>query len=445
LTSAARDGGGGAGDSPPARRRALAARRAPVGYLLKCFPRLSETFILNEVLELEQQGIDLRIYSLNEPEEPVRHRLFARVRSPIEYLPYPLLRHALGYFVAHAELFLRHPLRYVVTLLSVLAWFDLDLIERFVQAGRLARSLRRDGVCHVHAGFVHFPGSVAWLVHRITGIPFSLATHARDIYLSPPRLLGKKLAAARLVLTCSRYNLPTLETLAGARGIARLRQVYHGADLEHFDFGPCARSSPPLILTVGRLVEKKGIDDLVSACALLRERGRRFQCRIIAGSRDRWDQIASQIRTLGLEGRVFLDGPLDQEAVRRWYHEATVFALPCLLASDGDRDGIPNVLVEAAASGVPIVTTAVSGIPELVEDGETGLVVPLRDPAALASAIERLLDSPELRERLRKGARARVEQTFDLRRNAAIVASEIQRAVDPDAVAPRRELETVPS
>jgi glycosyltransferase involved in cell wall biosynthesis len=415
---------------------------APIGYLLKCFPRLSETFILNEVLELERQGLDLRIYSMNEPQEPIRHRHFERVRSPIEYLPYPLLPAWRTYLAAHARLFCRHPLRYVATLLAVIVSFDLDLLERFVQAGLLARLIERDGVRHLHAGFVHFPGSVAWIVHRITGIPFSLASHARDVYLSRPRLLGKKLSEATVVFTCSRYNLPNLEALARPFGVPRLKHIYHGADLERFAFGPSGLADPPLILAVGRLVEKKGFDDLVAACALLRERGRRFQCRIIAGSRDRWDQIQARIRDLDLTALVLLEGPLDQEEVSRWYRQATVFALPCLLASDGDRDGIPNVLVEAAATGVPIVSTPVSGVPELIRNDETGLLVPPRDPKALAAGIERLLESPGLRARLAAGARTHVEASFDLRRNGEAVAREFGRVVEPENSA-ARELETV--
>lgn len=440
--------GDAAGPGAPQPSSDPRAEGGTIGYLLKCFPRLSETFILNEILELERQGLELRIYSMNAPEEPVRHRLFSRVRSPITYLPFPLLRSAHRYLAAHAALCLRHPGRYLATLASVLCSLDLDLMERFVQAAELARHLRRDGVRHLHAGFVHFPGSVAWIVHRITGMPFSLATHARDVYLSPPKLLKKKLNAASMVLTCSRYNLPHLETLAQPAGIARLRHIYHGADLEQFSFGPTGIADPPLILTVGRLVEKKGVDHLVSACALLRDRRRRFQCRIIAGSRDRWDEIAGQIRALDLGSLVTLEGPLDQAEVSRWYRRAAVFALPCLLASDGDRDGIPNVLVEAAATGVPIVSTAVSGVPELIRDGETGLIVPPRDPEALAEAIERLLDSPKLRAQLATRARAHVESFFDLRRNSEAVAREFRRVLDPKQDDPELgagacELETV--
>jgi glycosyltransferase involved in cell wall biosynthesis len=414
---------------------------APVGYLLKCFPRISETFILNEVLELERLGANLRVYSLNEPQEEVRHRLAAGVRSPIEYMPFPLLRSAHRYLGAHLGLLARFPLRYLATLASVLAAFDRDLFERFVQAGYLARSLRRDGVSHVHAGFVHYPGSVAWIVHRITGASFSLATHAKDFVHSPRELLRRKLTEAELVLTCTQNNVAELEAVAAPGRMLRLRRVYHGTDLERLRFEPCGQEDPPLILSVGRLVEKKGFDHLIAACAILRSRGRRFRCRIVAGSRDLWEPLSAQIRGLGLTDDVVLEGPLDHEDVVGWYRRATLMAMPCVVASDGDRDGIPNVLVEAAACGLPIVTTAVSGIPELVRDGETGLVVPERDPAALAQAIERLLDSPALRADLSRRARAHVDEFFDLRRNAKNIAGELARLAAPRSSRTAEQLE----
>jgi glycosyltransferase involved in cell wall biosynthesis len=413
--------------------------RGRIGYLLKCFPRLSETFILNEIVELERQGVDLRVYSLNEPSEPIAQRLAGRVRSPVGYLPFPLRSHPLAYLRAHVLAAVRHPWRWLRTFGVVLRAWDRDLFERFVQAGELVRRLRRDGVGHLHAGFVHFPGSVAWLVHRMTGMSFSLATHARDIYLSRPDLLRRKLAAASVVFTCTAYNVPHLQALAAPARIARLRQVYHGVDLERFPFAPAAPADPHLILSVGRLVAKKGLDHLIAACSLLRDRGRRFRCRIIAGSRDLWDELTAQIRALDLGGLVLLEGPLDQDAVRAAYAQATVFVLPCVIADDGDRDGIPNVLVEAAATGVPIVSTPVSGITELLADGESACLVPPRDPAAIAAAVERLLDGPELRARLRQRARASVESIFDLRRNAVAVARDLEACLAP-ATAPRAAL-----
>lgn len=416
--------------APPAESANVRKR---LGYLLKCFPRISETFILNEVLELERQGFDLCVYSMITPQEGFTHRLFASMRSPVAYLPYPLWSAPHRYAFAHMELFGRHPLRYLATLAAVISSLDLVLLERFVQAGLLARWLRRDGVEHLHAGFVHEPGSLAWIVHRITGIPFSLAAHAKDYVHSPRNLLRTKLAESGLVLTCTQSNVRALEERAAPRSIRRLRRIYHGVDLERFRFEPCDEADPPLILSVGRLVEKKGLDHLVSACALLRDRGRRFQVRIVAGSRDLWDELTGQIRRLDLAHVITLEGPLDQEEVRARYRSATIFALPCVVADDGDRDGIPNVLVEAAATGVPIVSTPVGGVPELVTDGETGLLVPARDPAALAAALERLLDSPALRRALRQKARAFVEESFDVRRNAWEVAIELTSMLAPRA------------
>jgi glycosyltransferase involved in cell wall biosynthesis len=413
----------------PGAYRRVAARpgRPRLGYLLKAFPRVSETFIINEIIALERQGFDLHIYSMIHTRDRMRHRLVDQVRSPVTHLPDPLWRSLLTVVGAHLWMLRRAPGRYVSTLLRVLALVELDLLERFVQAPCLARLLERDDIGHVHAGFVHAPGSLAWLVFLLTGTPFSVATHAKDLYHSPPRVLRRKLADARVVFTCTRYNVDHLERLCGPAGF-RLRQVYHGTDLRRFRFGPCALASPPLVLSVARLVEKKGLDDLIRACAVLRDRGRSFQCRIIGGGvlRPRLEELVCE---LGLEGRVTFQGALDQEEVIAAYPQAAVMVLPCIVTSDGDRDGIPNVLVEAAACGVPIVSTRVSGVPELITHGQTGLLVPPHNPAALAESVDAVLQSPSLRERVRANARTRVEEEFDVDRNARRVGQELRDLV----------------
>lgn len=402
-----------------------------LAFLVKAFPRISETFIINEIIALEQQGLDLHIYSMIHTRDQIRHRLVDQVRSPVTHLPDPLWRSLPKVVGAHVWMLRRAPRRYLSTLLRVLATVDLDLVERFVQAPCLARLLERDGITHVHAGFVHAPGSLAWLVFLLTGMPFSVATHAKDLYHSRSRELRRKLADARVVLTCTRYNVDHLLRICGPAGVRRLRQVYHGTDLDRFRFGPYALARPPLVLTVARLVEKKGLGDLIRACALLRDRGRQFQCRIIGSGvlKLRLERLVSE---LDLDPLVTLEGPLDQEDVVAWYHQAQVAVLPCVVTSDGDRDGIPNMLIEAAACGVPIVSTPVSGVPELIEHGRTGLLTPPQNPAALAEAIDALLQSPLLREGLRLTARSRVEEGFDVRRNALEIGQELQAVMASD-------------
>jgi glycosyltransferase involved in cell wall biosynthesis len=394
-----------------------------LGYLVKAFPRVSETFILNEILELERQGFDLRIYSMIDPPDRLRHKVFEQVKSPITYLPNPLWRSMHHVAADHVRQIWKNPRGYVAALRRAFSARDYDLIERFTQAGCLARRLEQDGVKHLHAGFVHSPGSVAWLASAMTGVPFSLASHAKDLYHSPPKLLRRKLTAARVIFTCTRYNIAHLKRLAGDESI-RVRHAYHGTDLSRFQFGPYAQGRPPVVLAVARLVEKKGLDTLIRACARLRDRGRDFRCHII-GDGELRNSLAEMIRKYKLSRVVTLEGSLDQTEVLTWYRRATVFALPCVVTLNGDRDGIPNVLIEAAACGVPIVSTPVSGIPELIEDGVSGLLVPPHETEELANAIDEVLRSVVLREKLRVNARARVVKTFDVRRNAVAIGQEL--------------------
>ncbi|MEW6637188.1 MAG: glycosyltransferase family 4 protein, partial [Actinomycetota bacterium] len=228
--------------------------------------------------------------------------------------------------------------------------------------------------------------------------------------------LKRKLADAAAAITVSDYNARHLrETFGPAAG--RLRRVYNGLDLERFTYRS-PRERPPLVAAVGRLVEKKGFTHLVEACGLLAEAGCRLRCRII-GAGPLEGGLRSQIADLGLEDRVELLGPRPQRETIRHVREAAAFAAPCVVGSDGNRDGLPTVLLEAMALGTPCVSTDVTGIPEVVRHEETGLMVPQHDPEALATALERLLDDARLRVSLAQRARALIEAEFDVRRNAA--------------------------
>jgi glycosyltransferase involved in cell wall biosynthesis len=286
------------------------------------------------------------------------------------------------------------------------------------QAARLAGAARRNGVTHLHAHFATAATAVARLAARLAGLPYTFTAHAKDIFHETvrPDDLGRKLRGAAAVVTVSDFNRAHLRRTFGPAA-ARVCRVYNGLDLAHFPYRPPA-DRPPRVVAVGRLVEKKGFADLLDACAVLAGRGREFTCQVIGGGELEAD-LRSQAERLNLHGRVELLGPRPQSEVIAVVQGAAVLAAPCVVGADGNRDGLPTVLLEAMALGTPCVGTPVTGIPEVVRDGDTGVIVPEHDPPALADAIERLLADVALRVRLAERARRLIEAEFDVHRNAA--------------------------
>jgi glycosyltransferase involved in cell wall biosynthesis len=382
-----------------------------IGYVLKRFPRYSETFVVTEVLAHEAAGWEVEIFSLRPPNDTHFQDLLARVRAPVRYLPSEGTR-AADFWAALQE-----------ALLLPLAWTALDAARGepagdVYQALLLAVEVRRRGIEHLHAHFATSATTVARLAARMAGVPFSFTAHAKDIYHEAvrPDDLRRKLAEAAAVVTVSDFNLAYLRQTYGPVA-AGVRRVYNGLDLDRFPYRePRVRSSR--VVAVGRLVEKKGFDVLVEAAALLAGRGVDFTAEII-GAGELEETLRRQIDLLGLASRVRLLGPRPQAEMARAVAEAAAFAAPCVVGSDGNRDGLPTTLLEAMALGTPCVSTDVTGIPEIVRDGETGLVVPQNDAVALAAALERLLADPELRRGLAARARRRIEEDFDARRNSA--------------------------
>jgi colanic acid/amylovoran biosynthesis glycosyltransferase len=385
--------------------------RPPIAYILKRYPRLSETFILNELLELERQGVTLRIFSLKEPTDGIFHRDVELVRGEVTYIPW---RRVLAIARAHARVFRRSSARYVKALLFALRGHRRASVRHFLKAAVIADHVQREDVRHIHAHFASTGASVAQAVHRLTGVPYSFTAHAKDIYRDGVDIdyLRMKLDQARFAVTVSDYNQRHLARLGG-RHVVR---IYNGLDLRRFAPNGASRDEPPLVLAVGRLIEKKGFDVLIRACDLLRADGVRFRC-LIVGKGELAHDLQTLIDALALEQHVELAGALPREKLLELFPRASVVAAPCVVGSDGNREGLPTVLTEAMALKVPVVATAVTGIPELVEDGRTGLVVPERDPAALAAAIRRLIQEPETARRLAEAGRARVERDFDLHEN----------------------------
>jgi len=395
------------------RERSVSAgeRRAPIAYVLKMFPRFSETFVLNELLELERQGVTLRIFSLRMPDDGIVHGEVELLRGAVTYVR---LERVVAVARAHARVFRRSPVRYVRALARALRPRRRSSTRHFLKAGVIADHVQQEGLPHMHAHFASTAASVALHVHRLTGVPYSFTAHAKDIYRHDLDLgyLRTKLDEARFAVTVSDFNREHLARL----GAGRVVRIYNGLDLRRFVPNGATPDEPPLVLAVGRLVEKKGFDVLIEACGLLRDAGMRFRC-LVVGKGELARELQALISALDLGRHVELAGPLPQETLLELFPRASVVAAPCVVGSDGNRDGLPTVLTEALALQIPVVATPVTGIPELVDDGRTGLIVPERDAAALAAAIRRLIEEPETARRLAAAGRARVEQDFDLHAN----------------------------
>jgi len=383
-----------------------------VGYVVKRFPRYSETFVVTEVLAHEAAGWEIEIFSLRPPNDTHFQDLLPHVRASVRYLPCEGTRPS-DFWAALQDAGQIQPR----------VWHTLpeargELAGDVYQALLLASEVRRRGLDHLHAHFASLPATVARLAARLAGVPFTFTAHAKDIFHETvrPEELRRKLEDAAAVVTVSEFNLQHLQRTYGSSA-RHVRRLYNGLDLGRFPFRE-PRERPPRIVAVGRLVEKKGFAVLLEAAALMVGRGVAFTVDLI-GEGDLEEPLRQRALALGLGSHVRLLGPQPQAEIGRAVAEAAAFAAPCVVGSDGDRDGLPTTLLEAMALGTPCVSTDVTGIPEVLGDGETGLLVPQNDPGALADSLERLLTDTALRVELARRARRRIEQLFDARVNGA--------------------------
>ena len=372
-------------------------------YIVKRFPKYSETFVLHEIQELRAQGDRVAVCSLLRPHpgEP-RHEGTDAILGTTRYLPRGLHR-LLGLAAASLGALAFVPTRAWPALGWSLRWAgherSIAQLKRFAEAAYLRTRIPADTE-HIHAHFAHGPASVALLLSRLTDLPFSFTGHAKDIFeLVDPQLLGAKIHEARLVVTVSDCTRRHVAQSVEADERAKVVVVRNGIDRRTFHPRKDEPEGPPLILSVSRLVMKKGLDTLLDACAILAARGVDFRCEIIGDGPSR-TELERRARSLRIVDRVAFLGSRDDRAVRAAYERATVFVLPCRRTPQGDQDGLPVSLVEAMVVGVPVVTTPVTGIPEIVRDAESGLLVPPDDPPELAAALEAVLSKPELRTRL---------------------------------------------
>ncbi len=389
-----------------------------VAFVLKGYPRLSETFIAQEIAALEQRGLDILIVSLRHPTDKTIHPVHRQIRAERLYLPEYLYQEPLR--ILRGWRAARRLPGYPAARHTWLADLRRDptpnRIRRFGQALVLAAELPAN-VDRLHAHFLHTPASVTRYAALMTGRGWSLSAHAKDIWTTPEWEKREKLAAADWAVTCTATGHDHLAALAPRR--ERVELCYHGIALDRFPPFPVRRSradgadpaNPVVLLSVGRAVAKKGYDDLLAALALLPTE---LAWRLIhVGGGVQSSRLKQEAARLGLAARIEWRGARPQPDVLAAYREADLFVLAAKIAPDGDRDGLPNVLVEAQSQGLPCISTELSGIPELIEHGVTGILVPPADREALAGALVRLVGDPALRARLGAAGEARVRSAFD--------------------------------
>lgn len=399
----------------------MAMPPARVAFILKGYPRLSETFIAQEIAALEQRGLQILIVSLRHPTDKHTHPIHLEIRAPLLYLPEYLRDDPLR--VLRAWWHVRHLPGYRAARSAWLRdlWRDrtVNRVRRFGQALVLAHELPAD-VIRLHAHFLHTPASVARYAAAVCALPWSGSAHAKDIWTTAQWELREKLASCDWLVTCTSTNCDYLSGLAPP---GRVELVYHGLDLSRFPLFLAQRPSrdgsapqdPVRILSVGRLVEKKGTDVLLDALAML-PAGLNWTLVHVGGGPLR-EVLSRQAKALNLDQRISWRGAMTQDQLIDEYRAADLFVLASRIAQDGDRDGLPNVLMEAQSQGLACVATRVSAIHELIQDGVTGVLVDQQSPAALAAALGTLLVDPALRHVYAQAGQARVADHFGMQAN----------------------------
>jgi colanic acid/amylovoran biosynthesis glycosyltransferase len=362
-----------------------AATTLRVGYVLKRFPNLSQTFILNEILELERQGVSIDILSLRKPRAEPTHSALNKLKAQVTYIEE--------------------------------ATKESDkLIAEEVAAWAKSRQIQ-----HLHAHFATSAAKISMLASKLANITYSFTAHARDIYHEKvdKQALAQRIQNAQFVVTVSDFNLDYLNNLLDQHSCSgNIHRLYNGLDLELFTTAPSSNHEPGLIVSIGRLVPKKGMHYLVEACAILRERNVLFRAVIIGDGEER-TQLEQVINKLALEQQITLVGALAQSEVIATLSCADLFVLPCIVGDDGDMDGLPTVILEAMAIGIPVVSTRLAGIPEMIHNQINGLLVEQKQAIELADAMQSLIESNDRRFRFRNQSFKHMEEHFNLRKNIA--------------------------
>ncbi len=392
-----------------------------LAYILKGYPRISETFISNEILLLEKLGFRMQLFPMRHPRESFCHDSVKQIQAQVDYLPTELLLEFPRLLLPNIFLAVKRPKLFQQGLQLANVRYKrtgkLATFKHLLQAGFLTNNhlLGNTEIAHLHGHFAHSPTSVTMFASLLSGKPFSFTAHAKDIYTSNPDQLREKIRLAEFVVTCTEYNKRYLEDIA--EGLETpIHCIYHGIDLKLFspktDHNTC--STPYNLLTVARITEKKGLPTLYKALSMLKEKNFKFN-HILIGDGDDRDAILQLITELKLTDCCHWLGTRTHTEVLKQFEQSDLFVLACEIAANGDRDGIPNVLVEALAMGVPSLSTTVSAVPEILLHKKSGVTVVPGDAVIMAKTIETILTDTELRKTIIQGGRKHTSQNFDNR------------------------------
>ena len=402
--------------------------------VLKGYPRLSETFVAQEIRALELRGFELCIFSLRHPYDPASHPIHAEIEAPVHYLPEYAHDDWPRVLSACLRLCVRSGFWRALARLADDLLHDptCNRLRRFAQAAVMSVETP-DSVRHYYCHFIHTPSSVGYYASIISGRSWSISAHAKDIWTLSRRELRNKLASADWAVTCTAANHRYLEQLADRED--KIGLIYHGLDFNRFDANPGHASDrdggdaarPVRLISVGRAVDKKGYGLLLQALAGLPAK---LHWRFVhIGGGELLESLVHQARALGLEQRVDWLGGLPQSDVLARYRDADLFILPSRVSGDGDRDGLPNVLMEAQSQGLACLSTNISGIPELIVHAETGWLVEQNSIGQLGEALEKLIRDPALRARLGEAGCRRVREHFSMDAGIDSLAARLRRSL----------------
>lgn len=404
-----------------------------LGFLVKTYPKISETFVLQEILELQKETFAMNIFSMQKPTDEQFHKAFDLVKPDVNYLSSEN-RQCNATINTHLQFICGKPRAYLKTFVFTFTRSEGGTLSQFLQAVYFSGLVQEKGITHIHAHFASEPSGLAELVSCLCGVSYSISAHAKDIYLQDKSSLCRKIRHARFVVTCTDYNRRFLQAVNQSK--TPVYCLYHGIDSARVtaeNDQQLEQSTVLRILSVGRLREKKGFPTLLAACHLLYKKGCRFQCDIVGYGPDR-EKLQALIEHYQLTACVRLLGKLTHEKLVALYRQTAVFALPCQVSDDGDRDGIPNVLMEAMSFAIPVVSTNISGIPELVEHNKTGLLIEAKNEQALCYALKHLLYNPDLRKQLGDAGKQSVLSRFSVKQHIAHLKELLTHAIATDVV-----------